>query len=123
MSTAAHRWGPDSHELLTLDEAWAVIARNVQSLGAEIVPLSGAAGRILAMPVLADDDYPAFDKAMMDGYAVRADDCTADGVQLAVIGRIAAGDAGAVSVGARRTARSPHVNTSSPRRKHACSLA
>src|SRR6188474_313854 len=43
-------------------------------LGAEIVPLSAAANRVLAAPVISSVDVPGFDRATMDGYAVVADD-------------------------------------------------
>ncbi len=40
----------------------------------EIVPLDRALGRILARDATADRDYPPFDRAMRDGFAVRAAD-------------------------------------------------
>lgn len=40
--------------------------------GAERVDLSGAAGRVLAEPIVADRALPPFDRAQMDGYALRA---------------------------------------------------
>jgi putative molybdopterin biosynthesis protein len=43
-------------------------------LGSEIVPLSQALGRVLARPVVADVDVPGFDRANVDGFAVRAAD-------------------------------------------------
>jgi molybdopterin molybdotransferase len=39
-----------------------------------LVPLDEAAGRILAEPVTAPIDVPAFDRAAMDGYALHADE-------------------------------------------------
>ena len=41
-------------------------------LGAERVPLSEAAGRVLAAPIVSTVDVPAFDRSTMDGYAVVA---------------------------------------------------
>ena len=38
------------------------------------VPLSRALGRVLACPVIAEVDVPGFDRANVDGFAVRADD-------------------------------------------------
>ena len=52
------------------------------------VPLADAHGRVLAEAILADCDYPPFDRAMMDGYAVAEN---AAGRQLAVVGLAAAG--------------------------------
>ena len=43
-------------------------------LGAGLVRLEDAGGRILAQPVVAPIDVPAFDRAAMDGYALRADE-------------------------------------------------
>jgi len=63
----------------------------------EAVPLGGALGRILAHDLLADRDYPPFDRAIRDGYAVRAAD-TGRSVVLECIGELKAGDTPAVSV-------------------------
>ena len=46
----------------------------LRPLGSEIVPLSQALGRVLAHPVHADVDAPGFDRANVDGFAVRAVD-------------------------------------------------
>ena len=43
-------------------------------LGAETVPLSQALGRVLARAVIADVNVPGFDRASVNGFAVRADD-------------------------------------------------
>jgi len=48
----------------------AVISRT----GQELVPLDRAGGRVLASAVVADRDMPPFNRAMMDGYALRAAD-------------------------------------------------
>jgi len=53
-------------------EAWEVIETVVQPLGAEEVALEQAASRVLAEVVRVDRDSPAFDRAAMDGFAVRA---------------------------------------------------
>lgn len=46
-------------------------------LGVETVPLAAALGRILAEPVAAPIDVPPFDRATVDGFAVRAADIAA----------------------------------------------
>jgi molybdopterin molybdotransferase len=58
----------------------------------ETAQLADARERILGSEVLAAIDVPGFDNAAMDGYAVRAADCTAT-TQLQVIGRALAGHA------------------------------
>ncbi len=60
-------------------------------LPAEDVPLSEALGRRLAEPVRADRDLPPFDRATMDGFAVRSADLAAGPALLPVTGRVAAG--------------------------------
>ncbi len=57
----------------------------------ETVDLNDAAGRVLAHEILADRDYPPFDRAARDGFAVRSVDCRAAGATLRVIGEVAAG--------------------------------
>jgi molybdopterin molybdotransferase len=51
-----------------------------------------ASGYVLAQNLIADRDYPPFDRATRDGYAVRASESTA-GATLRCIGEIKAGDA------------------------------
>src|SRR6202166_306133 len=51
-----------------------------------------AAGYILAQNLIADRNYPPFNRATRDGYAVRASESTA-GATLRCIGEIKAGDA------------------------------
>ncbi len=53
-----------------------------------------ATGRLLAEDVLSDSDMPPFDRVMMDGYAVRAEDIQTAPVELPVVGEVAAGDSG-----------------------------
>ena len=54
---------------------------------------------VLAADVCADRDYPPFDKAIVDGFAVRAADVTKPGVTLQVIGEIAAGSTESIDIG------------------------
>lgn len=57
----------------------------------ETVELKDALGRILAQEVRADREYPPFDRAARDGFAVRSTDCQKAGTTLHVIGEVAAG--------------------------------
>jgi len=58
---------------------------------AEIVPLEGVGGRVLAEDVLADRDLPPFHRAIRDGYALRAADLSALPALLRCVGEVAAG--------------------------------
>jgi len=63
-------------EVVGRDEAEARFRRHLSMapLGAESVPLAGALGRVLAEDVVAAVDVPAFDRSLVDGFAVRAAD-------------------------------------------------
>ncbi|MEF8852004.1 MAG: molybdopterin biosynthesis protein [Haloarculaceae archaeon] len=71
--------------------------------GTETVDLADARGRVLAERVDASIDVPGFDRAAMDGYAVRARDTfgatEADPAVVPVVGTVHAGEEPAVSVG------------------------
>src|SRR5688572_27166172 len=56
----------------TVTAALAWLDAQLQPLGADVVPLRSAAGRVLATAVVSDVDVPGFDRATMDGYAVVA---------------------------------------------------
>ncbi len=77
--------------LMPVEEALARILSGVEPLSAEIVPLTAGAGRVLAQDLMARLTQPPFDSAAMDGYAVRAADCTTLPARLTVIGQSAAG--------------------------------
>src|SRR5947208_2368988 len=57
----------------TVEAAWEWVDGQSRRLGSELVPLDGAGGRVLASDVTSGVDVPGFDRSMMDGYALRAD--------------------------------------------------
>jgi molybdopterin molybdotransferase len=57
----------------TVEAALAWLDAQLRPLGAEVVPLPEAAGRVLAVAVESEVDVPGFDRATMDGYAVVAE--------------------------------------------------
>lgn len=61
-------------ERTPVEDALRWLDQHVQALESETVPLSDAAGRILASDVTSHVDVPGFDRAMMDGFALRAAD-------------------------------------------------
>lgn len=77
--------------MITVDEALHIVLDTVEPLGDESVALAEAHRRLLAEAILADMDLPPFDRARMDGYAVRSGDVTNAPARLKVIGEIAAG--------------------------------
>ena len=62
----------------------------------EMVPLGEALGRVLAESIESPIDVPPFDRATVDGYAVRAEDTfmasESEPVRLRVVGEVNAGD-------------------------------
>jgi molybdenum cofactor synthesis domain-containing protein len=54
--------------------------------------LGDALGRVLAEDIIADSDLPPFDRAQMDGYAVRAEDVSTTPARLRIAGESAAGN-------------------------------
>ncbi|HUF37891.1 MAG TPA: gephyrin-like molybdotransferase Glp [Anaerolineales bacterium] len=58
----------------SVEEARSLLLAAVEPLDVEEVPLEAAAGRVLARPVVAGFDLPAFSNSSMDGFALRAAD-------------------------------------------------
>jgi molybdenum cofactor synthesis domain-containing protein len=78
--------------MIPVSEAIQIVNANTPRLGTESVQLSEALGRFLVEDVSADCDLPPFDRAQMDGYAVRAADTQTAPARLRVVGESAAGN-------------------------------
>jgi len=84
-------------ELISLDEAKKRLFSAVKVIQkVEEIPLTEAYGRILAEDYYSEVDIPPFDRATMDGYAVKAEDTFGaeedNPVELKVIGKVEAGE-------------------------------
>src|SRR5262249_55207559 len=67
-----------SARMLSVVQGLDIIAQHLKLLGPERTLLSPAAlGQMLAEDIASDIDVPPYDKAMMDGYAVRSQDLSA----------------------------------------------
>ncbi len=78
--------------MLSVAEALAVVLQHARPLPPRSVALSASAvGLVLAEDVASDMDMPPYDKALMDGYAVRSADLVDGKATLAVIEEITAG--------------------------------
>ncbi|MDQ3652458.1 MAG: molybdopterin molybdotransferase MoeA [Acidobacteriota bacterium] len=77
--------------MISVTEAIRIIQSHTPPLTVERIDLSDALGRVLAEDVVADSDLPPFDRAQMDGYAVRAADLTTVPARLRIVGESAAG--------------------------------
>jgi molybdopterin molybdotransferase len=92
MAVRPHPHDHDSGEgLLSVEEARERVLAGVEPLAPLHLPLTEAAGCVLAERIVAREDIPAFASSAMDGFAVRAADvegATAAGpVELRVVGR------------------------------------
>jgi molybdopterin molybdotransferase len=81
-----------------LEVTLAAVEAAPDRMPAEAIPLESSLGRILRENIDADADYPRFDKAIRDGFAVRFDDVSSVPVTLEVRGESRAGQGAEVSV-------------------------
>ena len=91
--------------MLRIEDALQIILDRTPLLGDEEIPLTEAVGRVLRHDAKSDLDLPPFDRARMDGYALKAADAATTSetnpARLKEIGEAAAGHAfdGAVESG------------------------
>jgi molybdopterin molybdotransferase len=78
--------------MVTVSEALTAILERAKALAPREIDLAALPlGQVLAEAKASDIDSPPYTKALMDGYAVRADDCVSVPVTLRMIEEIAAG--------------------------------
>ena len=77
--------------MISIEEAQRVILENLPARRKEEVHFQAALGRVLADDLRAGMDIPPFDRAAMDGYALRATDAAGAPVELELTGVLRAG--------------------------------
>src|SRR4051812_14848368 len=77
--------------MISVSEAIRIILEQSKPLPTERAPLASALGRILAEEIISDSDLPPFDRAQMDGYALRSADLANLPARLRLVGESAAG--------------------------------
>ncbi len=97
--------------MIPVTEAIRIVAEKTEPLAAERVALGAALGRVLAEDMFADTDLPPFDRAQMDGYAVRSEDVRETPARLRVVGEAAAGSGWR---GTLQTAEAVRIMTGAP---------
>ncbi|HWS88339.1 MAG TPA: gephyrin-like molybdotransferase Glp [Pyrinomonadaceae bacterium] len=97
--------------MIPVSEAIRIVVEKAGPLAAERVALGEALGRVLAEDAFADTDLPPFDRAQMDGYAVRSEDLRETPARLRVVGEAAAGDGWR---GALRAGEAVRIMTGAP---------
>jgi len=94
--------------MIDLADALALVESTAAPLPPRRQRLLDACGLALAEPIVADIDSPPWDRAMMDGFALKSDDVVAAGgsvVELDVVVDLAAGDVTTLSIGPGACAR------------------
>jgi molybdopterin molybdotransferase len=97
--------------MISYQEAQKIIKENARSFGDETLGLADAYGRVLAENILADRDYPPFNRAMMDGYALRLEELQLGRRQFRVAETIFAG---ASAAGPLRPGEAYKIMTGAP---------
>src|SRR5512138_1584835 len=77
--------------MIPIGQAIQIVLQHTPNLASEEIALPETANRILAEDIIADTDLPPFDRAQMDGYAVRAADVANAPAELKIVGESAAG--------------------------------
>jgi len=77
--------------MIPVADAIEIVLAQTSNLPVESIALAEAVCRVLAQDVIADTDLPPFDRAQMDGYAVRAADVAMTPTRLQIVGESAAG--------------------------------
>jgi len=79
--------------MLSVEQACEIILKVIEPASGEVVPLVEANELVLTEEVRSDADSPPFDKALMDGYAVRSADCHEGIREFQIAGEVLAGQA------------------------------
>lgn len=92
-------------QLTLFDEAIEIALQHAIISPSVTVPTVQAMGRTLAGDALAAIDVPPFDRAMMDGFAVRSEDVMQAGVRLNIVGLVGAGSSSPTFVASGQAVR------------------
>ncbi len=95
MSFSSHSFSAPVTRVVSFEEARHIVELHAAGVGpgkVETVDLLAGLGRVLAEGILADRDFPPFDRATRDGYAVRATDLAKVPARLEIVGEVKAGD-------------------------------
>jgi molybdopterin molybdotransferase len=77
--------------MISVEEAIGIVLAQTTALAVESIDIDHGMGRILAEDLIADTDLPPFNRAQMDGYAVRSSDVASLPARLVVVGEAVAG--------------------------------
>jgi len=83
--------------MIEVEKAEEIIRKHPYGAKAETISLDASMGRVLAEGLVADRDFPPFDRVMMDGIAITHRLCTSDSRRFKIAGTVGAGYAPEVS--------------------------
>jgi len=75
--------------MITIQEALEILKKNIHLMHTEKIPLSSTINRVLAEDIIADIDFPPFNKSAVDGYAFSREDINEN---LKMVGLVRAGE-------------------------------
>ena len=78
--------------MITVEEALKIVLTHTTDFGTESVPLDQAYGRILREPIVADRDFPPYDRVTMDGIAIKFEEFKGGRRDFHIEGTAAAGE-------------------------------
>lgn len=78
--------------MITVKEALLFVLNEAGTAETELVPLSESVGRVLQEEIVADRDFPPYNRVAMDGIALQFDQVRSIGQQFSIEGIQAAGD-------------------------------
>jgi len=91
--------------MVPVEEALEIVLREARALPVEEAALDDTLSRVLAEDVASDLDLPPFDRAAMDGYALRSRDVAGAPAALEIVGEVRAGQWPDLTVGPGQAAR------------------
>lgn len=77
--------------MISIDKALEILLKNIPERKTERIPFQESLGRVLAEDIVATSDVPPFNRATMDGFALRAADAQNTPVELILGGEARAG--------------------------------
>ncbi|MFM9003448.1 MAG: gephyrin-like molybdotransferase Glp, partial [Acidimicrobiaceae bacterium] len=92
-------------DVISLVEAQKIVIGGCEPVAPMLVDCQSMAGRVVANDIVATEFIPPIANTAVDGFAVRAQDVTAAGVELEVLGVIGAGHVASYEIGAGQAAR------------------
>ena len=78
--------------LISVTEAEAIILNEFRDYGSEVISITEAIGRTLSQALLADRDFPPFNRVTMDGIAIKYDNFQAGNIKFRIQSSQSAGE-------------------------------